>query len=553
VNSNNKKSRVVIVMSFFLFITVSAPAFEQEIKGEELGERGKFINAEIARTLEDTENKDSITLPLKLALGIALENNLDIQTEKISIPISEKVIIEKDALFDPSLFGEFTNRRFEQQTSSALSGTPIFKENEQHGKLGIRKLFRFGLEAETYIESGRYRDNSDFEGLDPQYKNFFIFSLRQPLLEDFGSDINTTDINIAKNDLKIMQNAFVSQAITTLNQVEETYYDLSGSIESLGLRKESLRLAEELLSDNRKRFKAGITHIGQVQEAETAVASRQEEVIAAHQEVKDVTNILKNMLQIQASSPLYPINFRTERLVPRDEKIPSVAEAYKKALAKRPDYVQKKIVVKNKDVLLKYRKNQLLPRLDLIGTFGLNGLSGEAEAISFAGMSSKSPFGGGYGDSWDHLIDGDGYEWLIGLTIDIPLGNRADRSRYEQSNLDKKRAVMELKNLEDKIDLEIKVAMEDIQSSLDRIDVAEKFVSLAATSLHQEEERMKEGLSDTFRILIFQNGLIDAEIRKVRALVDYRKALARLYMAMDSNIERHDMALDFTNAKRSVQ
>ena len=112
---------------------------------------------------------------------------------------------------------------------------------------------------------------------------------------------------------------------------------------------------------------------------------------------------------------------------------------------------------------------------------------------------------------------------------------------------------MALKNLEDKIDLEIKIALDNIESSRDRIEVADRFVHLAKKTLSQEEQRMKKGLSDTFRILIFQNSLINAKIRKVRAMVDHQKALAQLYRAMGTNIQRYDMALNFTDVKKSVQ
>ena len=169
--------------------------------------------------------------------------------------------------------------------------------------MGIRKLFSTGLEAESYYKASRYRDNSDYEGLDPQYKNLLILSLRQPLLQDFGPSVNTTDIKVAKNDLKIMESSFLLQVVNTIDQVEQTYHDLSGALEKLNLRNESLRLAERLFADNQKRFNAGLTHVGEVQEAETAVASRQELVIAAGQAAKDVTNVLKNLLQIQPGSP----------------------------------------------------------------------------------------------------------------------------------------------------------------------------------------------------------------------------------------------------------
>jgi len=537
-----------IILSFFFILVSITPLLGAETKSRGNGKSENLINKEVARLLKNKE-KDKITLPLKLALGIALENNLDIQIQKVGIPISEKAVIEKDAHFDPVLFGEATDRRFEQQTSSALSGSPIFKNDEQYGRLGIRKLFRFGLETESYFETLRSRNNSSFEGLDPQYKSLLVLSLRQPLLQDFGCQVNTSDIRIAENRLEIQKNSFRSQVIHTLDRSEQTYYDLSGAIETFNLREESLRLAEELLSNNQERFDAGLTHIGEVQEAETAVASRQEQVVSARQQAKNIGSVLKNILQIKPDSPLYPLVLHTGELSAAVEKCPAREEALSRSLKNRPDYLQKIIEVKNKDVVLKYSKNQLLPRLDLIGTFGLNGLSGDATMISFSGQSSKSPFGGGYADSLDHLADADGYEWLVGLTIEIPLGNRADRSRYDQAKLSKRRSIMDLKNLEDRIDMEIKVALEDIQSSFERISVADRFVRLAAKTLHQEEERLKRGLSNTFRVLNFQDDLIDAKIRKIRAQVDYQKGLASLYKAMGTNIQRHGMCLNIPDRK----
>lgn len=52
---------------------------------------------------------------------------------------------------------------------------------------------------------------------------------------------------------------------------------------------------------------------------------------------------------------------------------------------------------------------------------------------------------------------------------------------------------------------------------------------------------MQEGLSDSFRLLSFQNALIEARIRRATALTDYRKGLALLYKAMGQNLEYHDI------------
>ncbi|MBN2468459.1 MAG: TolC family protein [Deltaproteobacteria bacterium] len=540
----------IITVTGALLCTVAFSSAENLASLEE-GSRGR-VQVEVADLVENRRN-DAVRLSLKLALGIALENNLSIQIEKIKIPLSEKVTAEKEARFDPAFFGEALNRRYEQQASSALIGTPVLKENQQHAKVGVRKLFRCGLEAESYIESSRYRNNSAFEGLDPQYKNLFVLTLRQPLLENLGSGINTSDIKIAQNDIEIAKNIFRSQVIATLGKVEKAYYDLSNAQSVLALREESFDLAKTLLADNQKRFAAGMTHIGEVQEAETAVASREEQLIHAQQTVKDLTTILKNILQIQPHSPLYPLMIKTEEPLPDDQEIPTHGESLAAALVNRPDYSLKKTEVGNKDILVNYRKNQLLPRLDLVGALGLNGLSGKSELISFAGESGKNPYGGSVNDSWDYLLDGEGYEWSVGLMLEIPLGNRADRSRYDQSLLDKNRSLLQLKHLEDAIDMEIRLALEAIRSSNDRIEVAERFVRLARITLDQEEERLKAGLSNTFRVLNFQDDFIEANIRKVNALVDYKKAVAHLYEAMGTNLDRHDMYVSYQDKARAVQ
>ena len=284
------KTHALINLCIFWLCFSHTSSFAEEIKKDMAVPDNNMINSE---GLDQNRKDDMISLPLKRALEIAFQNNLKLQIEKINLPVSAQTIIVNKARFDPSLFGETYNRRYEYQTSFALSGAPLFKEDEQAGKLGIRKLFSTGLEAESYYKASRYRDNSDFEGLDPQFKNLLILSLRQPLLQDFGPSVNTTDIKVAKNDLKIRESSFLLKVINTIDQVEQTYHDLSGALETLNLRNESLRLAEKLFADNQKRFNVGLTHVGEVQEAETAIASRQEQVIAASQTVKDVTNVLK--------------------------------------------------------------------------------------------------------------------------------------------------------------------------------------------------------------------------------------------------------------------
>ena len=60
--------------------------------------------------LNQNSKDDTIPLPLKRALETALQNNLNLQIEKINLPVSAQAIIVNKARFDPSLFAETYNR-----------------------------------------------------------------------------------------------------------------------------------------------------------------------------------------------------------------------------------------------------------------------------------------------------------------------------------------------------------------------------------------------------------------------------------------------------------
>ncbi|MCK4425743.1 MAG: TolC family protein, partial [Deltaproteobacteria bacterium] len=172
---------------------------------------------------------------------------------------------------------------------------------------------------------------------------------------------------------------------------------------------------------------------------------------------------------------------------------------------------------------------------------GANGLSGGDRPTSFADLTVSSPQIGSYGDSLSRMSDADGYEWYAGLRFSYPLGNRGTQARYRRAGLEKRQAVYRLKRLEETAEKEVKNSLVTVKRSLERVGVAERFEGLAQTTLTQEMERLKEGLSDTFRILIFQNGVIQARIRKTSAIVDFNQGLANLYRAMGNNLERFDI------------
>ena len=73
----------------------------------------------------------------------------------------------------------------------------------------------------------------------------------------------------------------------------------------------------------------------------------------------------------------------------------------------------------------------------------------------------------------------------------------------------------------------------------ERFAIAERLQALADITLQQENRRLAEGLSDTFRVLTFQGNLIDARIERLSALIEYNKSLARYHQSVGTNLVRH--------------
>ncbi|MBE0577428.1 MAG: TolC family protein [Desulfuromonadales bacterium] len=483
-------------------------------------------------------------LTLQRALERGLNKNLELRIETLNVPIGQESVIVEDANFDP-VAEVFTSTQYQRTpATAALSENQFTRERRYEGEASLSKRFRFGLDGRLSARTSRVTNSSTFDDstvvdLDPQYRSFLVLDLTQPLLRDFGTAVNTTDVRIAENRLQQATYRTLSRAQRLVADIEITYYEMAQAIQAYSYRIESRDLAQQLLAGNREKFDVGLIPISEVQEAETAVASRDEQVLAARQQVETVGNRLRDLLEINREDPMSREFLRTELLPGTDQVFPEMEEALPLALDSRPDLAQQRLEIASRDIRLKFDKNQTLPRLDLEGTLGANGLSGEERNLTIAGVGSGSnPYDGNYFDSVDSLAQGNGYEWFVGARFSYPLGNREAESTYRRSGMEKQQAIYSLKRLETTVETEVIEGLIAVKRSLERVKVAGRFESLAEKTLSQEMERLQEGLSDTFRILDFQDKVIDARIRKITALGDYNRGLADLYRATGTNLER---------------
>ncbi|MBT3516700.1 MAG: TolC family protein, partial [Nitrospina sp.] len=214
-----------------------------------------------------------------------------------------------------------------------------------------------------------------------------------------------------------------------------------------------------------------------------------------------------------------------------------------------PDYLGKKKDLENKDILVKYQENQIYPSVDLVGSMGLNGLSGEAITITSGTFQGTSAFGGSYGNSLTDSLSTNYYDWEIGVKFSYPLGNRAAKSKLSTSRLEKAQLILGIKDLEKEIILDIREAVRQLKTDSKRIKASTVAKQLAEEKLKAEEKKFEVGLSTSFNVLKFQEDLAEAQSNEIKTILDYKQSRIRFRRSTASTLKYHDVTL---SAKEST-
>ena len=492
-------------------------------------------------------------LTLQEALVRGIENNLDIKVSQSDVFIAKQGVELNKAPFDPYVDAAAYSSKDQTPTYASSYSIDTADSEKSAFSAGVGDKTAFGLRTRLSVATSRTSNNTTTSDLDPEFRSALILDITQPLLKDFGISINTSDLKVAKNQHKQAELMYTAKLNDLVRAIEKTYYELARAIQSLQFRIESRELALTLLQGNQKKFDSGVVPISEVQSAETIVASRDEQILYALQQAEVISDQLKDLLNIRNDDPLYDKLIRTEAINRSNESFPDLEMAVANALKNRPELAQMQLEIENKDIKLLYYKNQKLPRVDLVGTLGVNGLSGESRApAAYPLLTDPSVYDGEYGDSWSSMTDADGYSWKVGLNFMYPLGNRYAKALFRMTEEGRKQAVYRYKRIEGRFETDVKSAMINVERSLERVEVADRFESLAAVSLEQEMKKLGEGLSDTFRIVNYQASLIEAKVRKATAMADFNKGLSDLYYSMGTLLDQHNMKTKF-NAEETMQ
>jgi len=488
-------------------------------------------------------NANSMILSLKDAIIRTLSNNVSIAVESFDSKVKKESILDSLSEFDVTLDIELSTGRKTQQLASAFSSPNRMENDSDNWDLSLSQKLVSGANYQFDFTNNRNKTNSKTAGLNPSYNSEFELNLTQPLLKNFGTSINKRNINIAKNEVDISDYDFKTKVIDVISDVESTYWDYVLNLKDLEVKQKSLDRAKDL--ERRVKIQVFVGTMAPIEtlQAESEVASREEFLLSAKDAIEDNQDKLKNILNIDFSSPEGLLNIHPSTKADIFVKNVDFNETVKIALSSRADYLGKQKELENKDILVKYQENQIYPSIDLVGSLGVNGLSGDAVAITSGTFQGKSAYGGGYGTALTDSLSTNYYDWELGVKFSYPLGNRSAKSKLSASRLEKAKLILDIKNLEKQIILEVRESVRQLQTDTKRIKAASIAKKLAEEKLKAEEKKFEVGLSTSFNVLEFQEDLAQAQSNEIKTIIDYKQSRIRFRKIIASTLNYHDVKL----------
>jgi outer membrane protein len=444
--------------------------------------------------------------------------------------------------FDPVITGTLQIDHNSILPSSTFS--PTSPVNTTTGNFAYNQGFQWGTNMSIGFNNQRQSiADAPFQPLSPQLNSSFNFKLTQHLLQGFGFAANNRYIQIAKNDREISDVAFRLQITTTVDQIENMYWDLVYAYENVRVQKEQVAFAQRTLSDTRKQVDIGTLAPIEVVRAQSTVASDQQTLTVALTNLQLQQLLMKNALSRTLVDPVLAdaevIPTSTMELLAQEPVIPT-QDLVNDALAHRPELAEQRINLTNTEISNKAIRSALLPTVDLFAYYGGAGLGGSQNPTnlcsnpnSVPGFCAPTPVNAvGYGGTLNQLVNSTAPDKGAGININIPLRNRAAQSVQVRSEFEYRQAQLRTQQIENQIRIEVRNAQFGVQQNRASVDSAQAAVDYARRSLDAEQKKYALGASTSTLVLQNEAAMTQAEVTLVSAKALYEKAEVELDRAI---------------------
>ena len=454
-----------------------------------------------AATRPATRPVEKVELSIDQARAMAMRNNLDLKVEVMRPTIARYAITEEEARYELLFTGGATYSKLDQPTDTRLEGSSV---DALDADLGMQFPLRTGGVIDVRAPFDRVETNNQFATLNPSYASDLTVSLRQPLLRGFGFDVNAQPIRVAFYNHQIAQARTKLEVIRILANVDRAYWRLNAARGEVSVRRREYDLASAQLARTQRMRRAGEQAQVDVVRAESGVADSVERLIQAENALRDRQRDLKRIINEEGLKMASATEIITTT-PPTDTYYElSPQRLVRLAMDQRMELLEQELRIALETAGIRVARNDMLPLLSLQYTYNINGL----------------------GDSWDQSMrmtrEKHFEDHIIGLRVEVPIGNEAARSRLRRALATRLQELATREQRAQAIEQEVLNAVDQLDTNFQRILAARKRVELAQRVLEGEIRQFDAGVRTSTEVLDAQTRFADAASALVAALVEYQ-------------------------------
>ncbi|QTD36574.1 TolC family protein [Polaribacter batillariae] len=400
---------------------------------------------------------------LKEAVNQALEKNISIQQNKLSLELAKKDVDIAKGNFLPNLSGSSSGRFGFGSFIDDVSNTRISTDNFNAS---------FNLNSSVTVFNG-FRNTNTFK----QAK--------------LGVETSLYDLKKIENDISL--------------QVVDSYLNVLFAKENLEVAKIQAEISKKQIEAAEARFKAGAIAKGELLNVQSTAANDLQNVVTQENVLDLALLTLAQLLQVPSENfDVAPIELETPSTSLLYENSTIV---YNKSLNYMPEIERAKLNIENADFNIKLAKGAFLPTLTAFAGMGTG------YSHRFNEIFSNDYF-------FKQLNDNLGYN--VGLSLNVPIFNRFQtKNRVAQSIINKKVSETRLENEKLQLKQTIEQAFLDVKSALKAYEAAKISLEAQQEAFKNAQERYNYGAITLFDFDLVRTRLVNAEGLMIRSKYDY--------------------------------
>jgi len=392
-----------------------------------------------------------------------------------------------------------------------LSGREIADAQLREARAGWFPLLQFG---ETFtrgnnpvfvfgslLEQSRFGPQnfqiSSLNNPDPlsNFRTAIVF--RQAIFDQLQTYTRFTQARLGQKQADL-QKAMVEQHVRF--EAIRAYYGVLVAHAKKDVADEAVKMAESDMKRIRDRFQNGLVVESDLLAAEVQVAEFRQQQIDSAGDVAIAYASLNTVLGL----PVDTFQKVTGELTDKRFNAAKQEELLRLALVHRPDYVKAGYNVQISKEEVRGAKREYLPRLDLVGNYGLSGKD----------LSSGSS------------------DYTIGANLTFNIFDPGRSARIGKARAAESMAAAEQEHFANQIRLEVVRAYQQYVSSRERLLVAGQVIDQATETHRIVQNRYRQGLTTITEVLRAETALVRARLNLVAARYDHYVSYAHVLLSV---------------------